>query len=136
MKETNKTYFFFNNCPRGQALTNALVFKRFVGLLEELNAAQEFALNNPGTPFRDPPFTPRSEAIVVPPWRPDLVKPMPNTRTVFLRGSRRWGPTRGFPSRTTPTMRSCWSTSSLRSPRGCTQCTARESSRSSSNSRG
>jgi len=40
-----------NNCPRGQALINALVFKRLVGLLEELNAAQEFALSNAGTPL-------------------------------------------------------------------------------------
>ena len=33
-----------------------------------------------------PPFTPGSEVIVVPPWRPDLVKSIPNTRTVFLSG--------------------------------------------------
>ena len=53
VRETNRTYFFFNNCPRGQALINALVFKRLVGLLEELNAAQEFALSNPGIPLND-----------------------------------------------------------------------------------
>lgn len=46
VKGAVKTYVYFNNCPRGQALQNALMFKRILGILESFNAAQSFALKN------------------------------------------------------------------------------------------
>jgi uncharacterized protein YecE (DUF72 family) len=42
---TVKTYVFFNNCYGGQALQNGLMLKKMVGLLEEMNAGQRFALD-------------------------------------------------------------------------------------------
>lgn len=53
VRETNRTYFYFNNCPRGQALINAIAFKKIAGLLERLNEAQRFALEHaPKRPAR------------------------------------------------------------------------------------
>lgn len=43
--KTDRTYFFFNNCPRGQALMNAITFKKIAGLLKDFNGAQRFAIS-------------------------------------------------------------------------------------------
>lgn len=48
VKEAVKTYVYFNNCPRGQALQNALMFKKILGVLKSFNAAQSFALRGAG----------------------------------------------------------------------------------------
>jgi len=45
IEETDRTYVYFNNCPYGQALRNALAFKKIAGLLRDLNEAQRFALS-------------------------------------------------------------------------------------------
>jgi len=35
---------FFNNCPKGQALRNAIMLKKIMGIIKELNPAQRFAM--------------------------------------------------------------------------------------------
>jgi len=44
VSKTNKMYIFFNNCPKGQALRNAIMLKKVMGIIKELNPAQEFAM--------------------------------------------------------------------------------------------
>ncbi len=46
-EEAEKTYIFFNNCTGGSALKNALMLKRILGLLKDLNSAQKKALSMP-----------------------------------------------------------------------------------------
>ena len=44
VSKTNKMYIFFNNCPKGQALRNAIMLKKVMGIIKELNPAQRFAM--------------------------------------------------------------------------------------------
>jgi uncharacterized protein YecE (DUF72 family) len=44
--QTTKTYSFFNNCHNGQAVTNAKMMKKLLGLIEEFTPRQETLFGN------------------------------------------------------------------------------------------
>jgi uncharacterized protein YecE (DUF72 family) len=45
-RSATKSFVYFNNCPRGYALKNALMMKKLLGILRDLNMSQSYALRD------------------------------------------------------------------------------------------